>query len=343
MILDAKPGVIVFFVLSALVLYRSLAPKQIGRRQYCKFVISRAVRLYPVYWLSLILSYVILASIGADSIPPHFQRSAITPGAEEGFHVLQIIAHVSLFSPDIDYTYLNPPIWALAVQFRVAFIFPILVICMRQVKSPALDLLLAAAATFACYLGTHSPFPTIAILPVFIYGAILGKYWDPLVAWLRALPSPTKITIVTLIPAIYIGSYFIHIADESDTIYSYVSAIGACLFLACGVAMRPLSKLLALRPLKALGRSSFGFYLFHQNIIVGFSALAILGGNPWLIGLCSVLVSYALAAIIFRWFEKPILSFSKKRMQPQKARPEGSGIEQHSQITPPLSHGSPDP
>ena len=61
------------------------------------------------------------------------------------------------------------------------------------------------------------------------------------------------------------------------------------------------------------GIASFGFYVFHQNVILAFTVIPALGENPWLIGICAFAASYLLAALSFRWIEHPINAWAKRR------------------------------
>jgi peptidoglycan/LPS O-acetylase OafA/YrhL len=118
--------------------------------------------------------------------------------------------------------------------------------------------------------------------------------------------------------------------DVSPTAYALALtalAVGGGL-LALEVTLAPqgyLARALSLRPLRAVGRVSYGMYLVHFQVIdllaAGFPSLA--GGTlplsyP-LLGLASVAGTFGVAAVLYRFYERRFLRLKDRFTPPRQA------------------------
>jgi peptidoglycan/LPS O-acetylase OafA/YrhL len=75
----------------------------------------------------------------------------------------------------------------------------------------------------------------------------------------------------------------------------------------------PLARALGWRPLVWVGRRSYGIYLYHVALIVLVSPWQVSGRIPWRTGLVSLPLSFVVAAVSYRWLERPAMRWARRR------------------------------
>jgi peptidoglycan/LPS O-acetylase OafA/YrhL len=109
---------------------------------------------------------------------------------------------------------------------------------------------------------------------------------------------------------------FCSAAFPDDYVHRHVSTLAAlaAAMLIADVMLRPCSWLargLAVQPLAALGRISYGVYLWHFPVFYMYGALAYAGARPasWTAAVAAWTTTLAVAGVSYVAFERPILAF----------------------------------
>lgn len=309
-------GVELFFVLSGFFIGGILIDQRDSPRLARVFYLRRAMRILPLYFLTLIISLA-AAQTGWASPGPSFAPAIYVLFLQNFALAMQNHWDVLAFSI----------LWSLAVEEQFYLAAPWVV---RWMPKPRLPHLLVAIILTAMLLrsGLKLSWPDHRVgfhvlTPLRMDSLALGV----LVAWAVRTPTATPfftrlhttglawlaaglglITVLALSSPVQGDPLLVHVG------YSMINLFFA-LLVAMVVAVRPagLNRLLALAPLTHLGRLSYFIYLGH--VLIGRSIIDSFGGPDFMLrssaGLGLVLLAIAatwIAAIVsWKFFEAPCL------------------------------------
>jgi peptidoglycan/LPS O-acetylase OafA/YrhL len=321
-------GVDVFFVISGFLitgmLYREVSTA--GTVRLRRFYGARARRLLPA---SATVGVVIM--IGAAALTPPLQaRPAIGDGIASALYV----SNYRFIQQGVDYfADTLPPspfqhYWSLGVEEQFYLVWPALLIgtawltrlVHRRTKPDAssserpylLILALVAAASFALsFLVTRTA-------PAAAFFSLPTRAWQLAVGGLVALTARQWRRLPAL-PAAIIGWTGLALILwactrlSATTLYpgtaALLPAVGAALVIGAGCAapLQGCGRALALPPMRAVGRVSYSWYLWHWPVLlVALGSLApVLGHARWL-ALAGILLSGGLAMLTLRYIENPL-------------------------------------
>jgi peptidoglycan/LPS O-acetylase OafA/YrhL len=322
-------GVDVFFVISGFLitglLWREVSTA--GTVRLRRFYGARARRLLPasaaVGVVTLIASAVLLPALQA--------RSVIGDGIASALYVSNywfVLRGVDYFASHV------PPspfqhYWSLGVEEQFYLVWPALIIATAWIirrarrrtratqaqatssKRPYLVVLaLIAAASFAL------SFAATYVVPAAAFFSLPTRAWQLAVGGLVALTAgqwrrlPARAAAITG----WAGLGVIVLACtrlSPDTLYPGIAALlpvlGAALVIGAGCAApaQGCGRVLAVSPMRAIGRISYSWYLWHWPVLVLTPAL--LGHPPGLATrLAAALVSAGLAVLTLRFIENPL-------------------------------------
>jgi peptidoglycan/LPS O-acetylase OafA/YrhL len=265
-------GVDVFFVLSGYLITHlvCLDVERYGHLRVGTFFARRARRLLPALWLSVLLAWAVWAPAGGQ-VP--FVRAAVPVllyvsnwvAAYRGFAVLDPLG----------------PTWSLAIEVQFYLVWPFLVWWLwtrESLRTMAIIGTVATAAAFALMrvwvfpygtpLGAYSS--TLTRVDVLLVGAALAmlERHRPRLAGIARHPAFVSLAGVGLLGLIWIAwgrrghavfhsGIFTVVAVSSAVVIAQVSA----------VPEGWIARVLALPPLVAIGKRSYGIYLYHYPII----------------------------------------------------------------------------
>lgn len=280
-------GVEVFFVISGFILPYSMQRQRYRWRHGGAFLLKRFVRLYPPFFVSLILAVVLQVvgahwgSRGASSVP------------------LRSFAGHLIFNPTaFGYDWLNPVYWTLRIEFEfylyIALIFPLL-----NHPSPWLRRATLAASLLA------TPLPAAGLdlfLPCFVCG---------MAAFLRATRQVSVGEFLLILAAAIAVGW--HTSEPLVIGVSVPAAILLALPLTC-----------SWRPALGLGAISYSLYLIHAPVatrVLNLSARYTTTASAKVLCLALALVASLIAAVVFYFLvEKPSLELAGKiRVGPPRA------------------------
>lgn len=299
-------GVVLFFAISGFVILSSLKDRSNGWMR--EFAIRRFFRLYPVYWLSIPIGILTIATFG-DPIP--------SAGS--------ILANFSMLQEYIGFESVQGIYWTLHVEIifymlcAVLFLFYLsdndkaLAIC---VLLSALIFILARLVIAYLHIDPRSvlhSFGMLALhLSIMFWGALVRLHFE------RKVHSYIAYTVlygyaaglsVLLCTTIILGALS-KLALDSDYFGLGVAyPLGLLIFvLGC------YSKMLGNRVTTYLGQLSYSLYLFHNTVIcvvyfcISRSGMQISTTGSLLLAIVvSILATIVCAGLIFRFVEQPLI------------------------------------
>lgn len=278
-----RQGVVLFFVISGFVIALSLqssTPRQ--------FVVARLCRLYPIYWVCLVLTFAGVTVLGL-------------PGREVG--VATAISNVAMFHSLLGLGNVDGVYWTLGVELvfyvMAASVWYGGLLTARRLPGTLYSwLLCVTAAGVALENSVFAWFRVAENLPYFLVG----------VAALAIVQGDTRWSIRT----------FPLFAISSGALFDWRPAVAAAVALALVVGSlrwRPWG--LASNPLLFLGWLSYPLYLIHQNL--GYAALLRLqaAGVPRALAAClTMVVAVTAAAALTRFVDEPLRRLSRRLLSP---------------------------
>ncbi|GHF44413.1 peptidoglycan/LPS O-acetylase OafA/YrhL [Amycolatopsis bartoniae] len=329
-------GVPVFFVLSGHFITRILLERRTGNRKadLGNFLRNRALRLAPLYLLACAaLTGLALVKHGPKNLAGDlpflwtwtYNLRPVTPGYVDNNlydHLWSLAVEVQLYL-----------LWAaLALLLsRRAFVRTVVVLA---VGAPVIRLLVGLVLAGAGFDHDHLVVATYELpttyLDAFAIGALTAlpevraKLGRP-VRWLWLTAGLTAgVCVVELVGVLQRegplgGNLHFPIAFPRQLAwiwgYSLIAALtGAIVLCALGG-----SRLLSWRPLAWVGLISYGVYVGHRPVLeLGKRLLSDEPGMVALLGLAVavVLVTLALAAVSYRWFERPFIRRKRHALTP---------------------------
>lgn len=309
----AELSVILFFVLSGfLITFLLFQEKEATNKISIKtFYIKRILRIWPPYFLVLAIAILLF---------PFYKEVQGNPTGNSNF-VKSILLYL-LILPNLNSVFglvLTPmrPLWSIGVEEQFYLIWPWGV---KKTKNYLVGILLFIALYYAALgitdwlkSGNHiagrlysiiktSP---VQIMAVGAIGALAVKQKWQILKLIYSKP------IQVIIWGIYLWSFYkpIQIPYVQRECYAILF-----LFLIINAATNPRNIIsLEIKPLKYLGRISYGLYVYHLPMMVILSMLLPRGGLPIPVLLIVVLVVTILfASISYELFEKRIISLRNK-------------------------------
>ncbi len=306
-------GVDVFFVLSGYLITSLLLGEAAanGRIDLRRFYSRRARRLLPALFLLLAVLAVV------DRVAPG------APGfhdlKDDGFAALGYVANWRLVFTGASYFGAFAPsplrhLWSLSVEEQFYLLWPLVFIAVlrrfgtRVVGVVALVLAVASALAMAfAYNGTNISRVYFGT-DTHAHGVLIGCALAVLEPARRHWPFRR---IAALVALAAVGVAFAMLHGTGATAYrGGIAGVGvlAAVVIAALVAPGPrgvVAAVLELQPFQALGRISYGVYLWHWPVLV-FVTAARVGTSGWSLLLLQVALTLALATASFVLLERPV-------------------------------------
>jgi peptidoglycan/LPS O-acetylase OafA/YrhL len=331
-------GVTLFFVLSGfLITYLLLEEhKKFGKIQLRFFYMRRVLRIFPLYYLTVILSFFVLPHF--LSIPhfsennplfPNGQTVALTPSEDPSFYKKFLC--FSLFLPNLGYLIYDlvpfgSQLWSVGVEEQFYLFWPTFLILFRKRLVLVLAIIAVGIALAPLLLDLfvdYSMHPRLLILKNFLFFfRIDSMALGGIMAWILATGISPVLNVIYskwfqwLILLCTIGGllFNIHFKQFHHEIYSILFAL-----LILNLASNT-SSIVSLenRLLNYLGKISYGLYIYNPLAIVLsiHACIFLFGGESLLFNIClfllSVLLTILLSACSYHLFEEKFLKLKPK-------------------------------
>lgn len=323
-------GVTMFFFVSGFLITSLLIAEwqAQGRLAIGAFYARRMLRLYPPLLVMMAATLLVAWAQG------------LTVHALGMFGALGYLAnYMGLFVPDL-MANLGGQLWSLAVEEHFYLFYPLLMVLLLPRLRLAVPVLLAICmASLAIRYGVSIGAPEIAAdytgkatecrIDSILFGAIAAVLWwtpggralaRPLVSW----PVVTCAVLLLLVTLLYRDPLF-----RSTLRYTVqgVALMSIVLAVTVSGAIPTATKLLECPVMRWIGRHSYGLYLWH---LLAFETMERLNPGTGAIYLLTAALgwslSFALAALSYRYVERPFFALRKRlgsnvdRAQPEAAR-----------------------
>lgn len=312
-------GVHLFLFISAYLLTAILAAERSsnGRISVRNFYIRRGLRIWPLYFLYVVAVF-LLSVVLAHQLSPHWLRLASLLA-----FVDNIVSGVSGYNP-IPFT---AHLWTIALEEQFYLVLPFFLGAMLLSRK---RLVIGLFVCWFIFLGVRislvlfgAPHPGIWTSVFSADSLLLGTLFGAL-----RPPAPRSKLSRMILPVIgvlliFSGAFMPGIEKLGfHQVYLYTAvAIGAAI-VTFSALHEPFLQFLTSRSLRYLGKVSYGLYVFHMlGIAIGVKAGKHLLPDSWWIGAClALLITIAIAAFSYRFFEKYFLTF-KHRFEAIRSRP----------------------
>lgn len=322
-------GVDVFFVVSGFLITSLLMRERgiTGRIDLRGFWVRRARRLVPAIVLLVVVCSAAALAVGGDVLVglPRQILGAATFSA----NWLSIAADSSYFAQDAPELYRN--LWSLAVEEQFYLVWPLVIVAIALLRQWWARLavvsavaLASAAAMFLLYPADGDPTRVYFGSDTHSFGLAIGAALAILIARTRPLDldageTAMQVFVRRWLPPLGLLSLAglvaacVLLRDEAAFTYRgglvLVSVLSAFAIWAAVAPGSRLGRLLDGRPLQAVGRRSYGLYLWHWPVFVLVCAIVPDEHDPAMapiVGFGALAIASAAAFLSYRWVEQPI-------------------------------------
>jgi peptidoglycan/LPS O-acetylase OafA/YrhL len=288
-----QSGVMIFFLLSGFLMSHLYLSGKFESFELKKYISARIGRVFPLYFLLLIISLVLTKFMGFDFY--------------YNFNDIKLF-FLSFFLLKAPYTFWTIPV---EVQFYIIFIgFWFLYKTMNDRLILTAYVVITAIPSILWYISYHqAPFVVSLFSFVFFIGVLTGIYYETLYENQMIRSICNKMGIIFLIAVfcnlpyfklqyglVYSEQFFFRTWGDPLTLLIVFS-----LFF-CAVMQSESLAILNRKWFYELGNISYGFYLFHYPIVYSVKNLDI---NAVAKVILTVSVTLLIAYISFHYFEKP--------------------------------------
>jgi peptidoglycan/LPS O-acetylase OafA/YrhL len=292
-----KPGVYLFFVISAFLLTAQWIDADLRRgsiRFLTRYLLRRVLRIYPLYALVLIIGWL----LAPKGLGVQLDGAAVW-------------RHLSLQEGRSIY-------WSVPVEFTYYLMIPLIAVWIGSRLSAVLRLLALAvvvALVMAYWPSAEATVGSISIwyyLPVFVCGSLAAWGSDHVTdkSWLNlhmqlVLEIGFVAALVVTVPSIThaLGYGVVVDAELWHRQFLLWGVFWASLVLALRAGWLPnWNRILSSAPMRACGRWCFGLYLLHLPVLLVSRWLPLPGPFKAWVGLA---IAVAIAALAYRLVEKP--------------------------------------
>ncbi|MFI3305547.1 MAG: acyltransferase [Rikenellaceae bacterium] len=319
-----------FFVLSGFVLSISYARnRERLKHPFRSFVVSRLFRIYPLFFITTVLMFLMKLGFGAGSD---------IEGASTFFNISwrlaprcgELVSALTLIGLENTWLY-NGPAWTLVFEMRYALVFPLIWGALRRWWYSILLLVGAVfyVATIAQGLERTDIFYSVdyvtsnlcsmvAFMLFYVGGVLLSMHRTRLAQLYGSLTTLGRwgvvLTVLVLVlNPLWGGSVFSSLPSAvSSVVGDLLMLIGVATWIVVLINDKFVSRLFSNPTLIALGRSSFSIYMWHMPIITLLYLTLRESLDVWYIVALSVVVTLVVAQLSFRYIEQPIIEFGRR-------------------------------
>jgi len=317
-------GVDLFFVLSGF-LITDILLKTVGTPGYLKnFYVRRILRIFPLYYLCLLLFLIIIPRLSVDFDINYYQ--------ENQFWLWTYLQNwLCIFKPPQSTNTLNH-LWSLAVEEQFYLLWPLVILLLRKPKLLLLfiSLLLIGVLGLRLWIWTHHV-ANLAYFNLYTFTRIDGICIGCMIAMLLRINANFlkryTTAIVLFFAALNFAFFFINRSYQFS--FPYLALVGYTTFaMIFGLLVNEtvsgenklVNTLFNIPILKFFGRISYGFYILHWPlylllapvISIPFSKFAEGPKLAFLVSIAATFIAIVVSWISFRYFESYFLKLKNR-------------------------------
>jgi peptidoglycan/LPS O-acetylase OafA/YrhL len=301
-----RSGVDMFFLLSGYLITGGLIRTPPGRGYFSGFYARRALRIFPAYYLNILLATILLGAAALPMVPwavvflSNFGYSTAAVGTKGP------LAHL----------------WSLAVEEQFYLLWPLLLFFVRSIKTRwiVIGAIVVAAPFVRLVLTVHfgwasaySMLPARADGLAFGAGIALLQQQLGMQFFQRHRGSLTVAAAVTALAfaATYWAFPFATVPHMTLALSASVLFFGCVLAATLAWSGTRVETAMSIRPLVYLGQISYGIYLVHRWLIPFLQQFI---DETWLVVIVAAVGTVGLAMASFHFFETPINRWGRRRL-----------------------------
>lgn len=331
----AHEAVIFFFILSGYVLVYQYESK--ARFRYLAFLLLRVCRIYLPYIVSVFLAYFIYRIIDYNLIDNTFFGSQWTLPVKTG----DMLDHIILIG-NFNTGLLNPVIWSLVHEMRMAIFFPLLLLIIRLKPSLSIITGLSLFIISAFFIvGNIDPslgylngyFYTSYYFFLFLLGGLIVRNQKTLLMAYERLGQKKKAFLLVTSLLVYTYAHtaplvlnrlpFQKLKPFGFALADLLTTAAACCFIIIAVQKSKNRTYLDRKPPLFIGKISYSLYLTHIPVIAFLYKELRDKMSIYVILLAGVVISFITAVLYNFLVEKNanrlgkqlLLTFSRKNTQ----------------------------
>ncbi len=344
-------GVDIFFVLSGFLITGILYDTQDAPNRFRIFYMRRTLRIFPLFYGVLFLALITTPVMDWMWNPAWILWACYLGNYARYFYLhspllpLGAIEHlISRYNGQPDLTFYVGHFWSLCVEEQFYLVWPLVVFTVRRRETLRTicicALPLALAARISCLWLLPKPWLAEEFLyrvtPLRIDALLLGGLLalclrGPEADRVLRLAKPILYSfsvgfiLFQLLYGQLSGTHHVYTPASGDPVlttlgYSLIDLFAGALILASLSLDSPLGRILSLPPLRALGRISYGFYVFHDLLRAVYvrAVGAFIGGRvplgefECIVAIVGLIATIGIAALSFRFFEAPFLRLKSR-------------------------------
>lgn len=342
-------GVTLFFVLSGFLITGILLDMKAGLttgQYFVKFYGRRFLRIFPLYYFYLIL----IAALAAWLISIPFRPNYMQIVLDQIWYAVAYMYDFFFATAAFQKSYFLDHFWSLSVEEQFYIFWPLLLLLVpeRYLKKLFIGFILLGPVSRLALFFLHGSgvFRFLADSPAHFIYPLPFSHIDAfaLGAYISRFPIPRArqqfFLLAGLIPMIGLISeymatrsvgdisalgYPLHMPEAYKFIWAYSLLNYFFAVTIYGVAKEGwFTHFLEWRPLRYLGKISYGLYVYHFPIIWFAGRIADLGIEPPLLQPLSALVAFLatllVASLSFHWIERPITNLKDRYFPLQDPR-----------------------
>ncbi len=305
-------GVDIFFVISGYlitrILWRDMATGAFSLRDFYE---RRARRILPALFamgaLSSAVAWVVLSPAALEEYGQHVAATALF-----GSNVVYWL-QASYFSTEAEFLPLFHT-WSLAVEEQYYLLFPLFLALLTKAKRKfVIRALLGVFVVSLLYAYFLSRSPLHAGAAFFL---LPTRMWEFAAGALVALTEADRVAAVQRNGALFarlaeaglglclLSIFLFNAKTPHPGLYTLAPVAGASLLLAFGTQETPIGRILAAKPVAAIGLVSYSAYLYHQPILAFSRIFLARALTPAEVALALV-AALLIGAASWRWVERP--------------------------------------
>lgn len=298
-----QTGVTLFFVLSGFLITRILMQQKAQKSYFSAFYIKRALRIFPLYYLGLILYF--------------FVAPFISHSNGYGTGSWMYWAYLQNFANTFNWACAGPQhYWSLAVEEHFYLFWPLIVYYVPVKFLPrAIGAIIAIALICRCILlcfGYGTFYFTFSVMDALAIGGLLACYEAGLIKTRINFSILIPATLLLMLPAWLFtggkGLAWVQIIKFPVIALFYMCVMGKLI-----TSRTVLNALFDNAFLNYTGKISYGLYVYHP-LCFGMIYYYYGPQNIWLKAAGGLVFSFMVATVSFYGFERPFLRL-KQRLQ----------------------------